>query len=87
MYCLNDSCRRGNNSKWRCRTFSLTTNVWSSNDTSIGPGEKLNPAKYNVADKYDAASIAISIATEVGSPEAKHLDNFFWGSPETMFDL
>ena len=49
--------------------------------------EPLDPAKYGAKDKYDAAAIVAKVMEATASDIAKHIDAFFWGTPETMFDM
>ena len=49
-------------------------------------GEQIDPATYNAVDKYDAAAMAIEVAEEASSKEYRHVDKFFWGNAETMFE-
>jgi hypothetical protein len=62
-----------------CAKFEMAGYVEASS------GQPLDPAKYGVKDKYDAAAMAVRIATRTQSDVAKHMDRFFWGTPETMF--
>ena len=50
-------------------------------------GKELDPAKYGAKDKYDAAAMVARVSEATSSPAAKHIDAFFWGTPETMFDM
>ena len=49
--------------------------------------EPLDPAKYGAKDKYDAAAMVAKVMEATASDTAKHIDAFFWGTPETMFDM
>jgi len=50
-------------------------------------GKPLDPAMFGAKDKYDAAAMAAKIMETTGSDVEKHIDSFFWGTPDTMFDM
>jgi len=50
-------------------------------------GKELDPAKYMAKDKYDAAAMVAKIMEGTSSKAEAHVDAFFWGTPETMFDM
>jgi len=50
-------------------------------------GKELDPAKYGAKDKYDAAATVARVMEGTSTKAAAHIDAFFWGTPETMFDM